>query len=46
MNKKIISLDEENFKIMQDNQKLCISFKEYGNLCKRLLNNCINEPQR
>ena len=30
---------------MQDNQKLCIQFNEYSNLTKRLLNNCINEPQ-
>ena len=31
---------------MQDNQKLCINFKDYPNLSKKLLNNCINEPQR
>jgi hypothetical protein len=38
-------VDEETFKVMQDNQKLCIQFNEYSNLTKRLLNNCINEPQ-
>ena len=30
---------------MQENQKLCIHFKDYANLSKKLLNNCINEPQ-
>ena len=30
---------------MQENQKLCVNFNEYQNLVKRLLNNCINEPQ-
>ena len=38
-------VDEETFKVMQDNQKLCVQFNEYSNLTKRLLNNCINEPQ-
>ena len=42
----INSLDEETFKNIQDDQKLCISFKEYGNLCKKLFNNCINQPER
>jgi hypothetical protein len=40
------SVDDENFKQMQDSQKLCINFKDYASLCKKLLNNCINEPQR
>lgn len=39
-------VDEESFKQMQDSQKLCINFKDYSNLCKKLFNNCINEPQR
>ena len=29
---------------MQDSQKLCISFKDYSNLNKKLFNNCITEP--
>jgi len=40
------SLDEGTFKNMQDNQKLCIEYKEYSNLCKKLFNNCINDPHR
>ena len=38
-------IDEETFKIMQENQKLTVNFTEYSNLVKRLFNNCINEPQ-
>ena len=38
-------IDEETFKIMQENQKLTVNFKEFGNLLKRLFNNCINESQ-
>lgn len=38
-------VDEEVFKAMQDNQKLCINFNEYANLAKKMFNNCINEPQ-
>ena len=38
-------IDEETFKIMQENQKLTVNFKEFCNLLKRLFNNCINEPQ-
>lgn len=38
-------MDEDSFKQMQDSQKLCINFKDYSNLCKKLFNNCINEPQ-
>ena len=38
-------IDEEIFKIMQENQKLTVNFIEYSNLVKRLFNNCINEPQ-
>ena len=38
-------IDEEAFKVMQENQKLTINFNEYSNLTKRLFNNCINEPQ-
>ena len=38
-------IDEETFKIMQENQKLTVNFVEYSNLVKRLFNNCINEPQ-
>lgn len=38
-------VDEEVFKTMQDNQKLCINFNDYANLTKKMFNNCINEPQ-
>lgn len=41
----IFSVDEEIFKSMQENQKLCINFQEYANLTKKLFNNCINDPQ-
>ncbi len=29
---------------MQDSQKLCIGFKDYAGLNKKLFNNCITEP--
>ncbi len=38
-------IDEETYKIMQENQKLTVKFFEFSNLVKRLFNNCINEPQ-
>ena len=38
-------IDEETFKLMQENQKLTVNFGEFCNLLKRLFNNCINEPQ-
>ena len=38
-------IDEEAYKLMQENQKLTVSFNEFYNLVKRLFNNCINEPQ-
>lgn len=38
-------VDEETYKVMQENQKLTVNFIEYSNLVKRLFNNCINEPQ-
>ena len=38
-------IDEEVYKIMQENQKLTVNFNEFYNLVKRLFNNCINEPQ-
>ena len=38
-------LDEEAFKLMQENQKLTVNFSEFCNLLKRLFNKCINEPQ-
>ena len=38
-------IDEETYKIMQENQKLTVKFVEFSNLVKRLFNNCINEPQ-
>ena len=38
-------IDEETYKIMQENQKLTVNFGEFANLIKRLFNNCINEPQ-
>jgi len=39
-------IDEESFKYIQENQKLCVGFKDYPNLNKKLFNNCINEPHR
>ena len=36
--------DEDLFKVMQDSQKLCVSFKDYAGLNKKLFNNCITEP--
>ena len=38
-------IDEETYKVMQENQKLTVNFKEFSNLLKRLFNNCVNEPQ-
>jgi len=38
-------IDEETFKIMQENQKLTVSFAEFSSLVKKLFNNCINDPQ-
>ena len=38
-------IDEETYKVMQENQKLTVNFGEFYNLVKRLFNNCINEPQ-
>ena len=38
-------INEETFKLMQENQKLTVNFGEFCNLLKRLFNNCINEPQ-
>ena len=38
-------IDEETYKLMQENQKLTVNFGEFCNLLKRLFNNCINEPQ-
>ena len=38
-------IDEQTFKLMQENQKLTVNFGEFCNLLKRLFNNCINEPQ-
>ena len=38
-------IDEETYKVMQENQKLTVNFSEFYNLVKRLFNNCINEPQ-
>jgi hypothetical protein len=38
-------IDEETFKIMQENQKLTVNFPEFSNLVKKLFNNCINDPQ-
>jgi len=37
-------IDEETFKIMQKNQKLTVNFPEFSDLLKKLLNNCINDP--
>ena len=38
-------IDEETYKLMQENQKLTVNFGEFSNLLKRLFNICINEPQ-
>ena len=38
-------IDEETFKIMQENQKLTVNFAEFSSLVKKLFNNCINDPQ-
>ena len=38
-------IDEETFKIMQENQKLTVNFVEFSGLVKKLFNNCINDPQ-
>ena len=38
-------IDEETYKVMQENQKLTVNLKEFSNLLKRLFNNCVNEPQ-
>ena len=38
-------IDQETFKIMQENQKLTVNFGEFSNLVKKLFNNCINDPQ-
>ena len=38
-------IDEETFSIMQESQKINAEFLEFGNLVKKLLNNCINMPQ-
>ena len=38
-------IDEETYKVMQENQKLTVNFNEFYNLVKRLFNNCVNEPQ-
>ena len=38
-------IDEETFKIMQENQKLTVNFVEFSSLVKKLFNNCINDPQ-
>ena len=38
-------IDEETYKIMQEHQKLTAEFPDFSSLLKRLLNNCINEPQ-
>ena len=38
-------IDEETFNIMLEAQKLSVSYIEFGNLVKKLLDNCINMPQ-
>lgn len=42
----LLSIEEDSFKMLQDSQKLCINFRDYPNLCKKLFNNCINDPHR
>lgn len=37
-------MDEEGFKVLQDTQKLCINFKDFAGLNKKLFSNCITEP--
>ena len=39
------NIDEETFKLMQESQKLIASYREFISFLKKLLNNCINEPQ-
>ena len=38
-------VDEETFKVMEENQKLKINFSEYSNLLMQLFNNCIKKPE-
>ena len=38
-------VDEETFKVMEENQKLKIKFFEYSNLLKKLFDSCIKQPQ-
>jgi hypothetical protein len=39
------NIDEETFKLIQESQKLTASYRELIGFLKKLLNNCINEPQ-
>ena len=39
------NIDEETFKLMQESQKLTASYRELISFLKKLLNNCLNEPQ-
>ena len=43
--KEASNIDEETFKLMQENQKLTASYRELISFLKKLLNNCINDPQ-
>ena len=38
-------IDEETFGIMQESQKITADFLEFGNLVKKLFNDCIGFPQ-
>merc|ERR1719321_2625100 len=38
------SVDEQQFKLMQENQKLMIDFNDYVHVVIRMLNQCIKEP--
>ena len=39
------NIDEETFKLMQESQKLTANYRELISFLKKLLNNCLNEPQ-
>ena len=38
------SLDEQGFRLVQEQQKLMVDFAEYAAVLIRMLNTCIKEP--
>lgn len=38
-------MDEQNFRLMQETQKLMVDFADYPGILVRMLNSCIKEPQ-